>query len=87
MIHLHLTKQFWNLNILKLYFEFIKKSHIIILKLWMFLYVDSRLSSFQLFSHQFFFTKRIFSLLFYKTDFLVLKFKCPILKPKVNLLN
>jgi hypothetical protein len=31
--------------------------------------------------------QRIFSLVFYKTDFGVLKFNSPLLQPKLNLLN
>jgi hypothetical protein len=46
--------------------------------------VDGRLSKFKKKSHQNFFIKKILSLVFYKTDFGVLKFKSPILKPKLN---
>jgi hypothetical protein len=33
------------------------------------------------------FIKKVLNLMFYKTDFGVLKFKNPLLKPKLNLLN
>jgi hypothetical protein len=50
--------------------------------------VNIRLSSsFQKKSHQNSFIKKFLSLVFYKTDFEVLKFKNPLLKPKINLLN
>jgi len=42
---------------------------------------------FKFFSHQNFVIKKILSFMFYKTNFGVLKFKSPTLKPKLNLLN
>jgi hypothetical protein len=36
---------------------------------------------------KFFFIKRVFSLMFYKIDLGVLKFKSPLQKSKLNLLN
>jgi hypothetical protein len=38
-------------------------------------------------THQYFFIIRILNLMFYKTDFGVFKFKSPLLKSKLNLLN
>jgi hypothetical protein len=87
MTHLHLANDFWNLNILKLYFEFLKISSITILKLECFSCVNGRLSPFQKNSHHNLFIKRILSLVFYKTNFGVLKFKSPLLKLNLNLLN
>jgi hypothetical protein len=58
-----------------------------IFKLWIFSYVDGRLSSFQETSHKMFFIKRVLNLVLYKTYFGVFKFKSPLLKPKLNLLN
>jgi hypothetical protein len=49
--------------------------------------MDSRLSSFQKTSHQNLFIEKVFSLVLYKIDFGVLKYKSPLLKPKLNLLN
>jgi hypothetical protein len=37
--------------------------------------------------HQIVFVKRVLSLVLYKIDFLVLKFRSLLLKPKLNLLN
>jgi len=48
---------------------------------------DDRLSSFHFLSYQNFFIKRVLSLVLYKIDFRVFKFKNPFLKPKLNLLN
>ncbi len=48
---------------------------------------DSRLSSFQENSHQIFFIEKVLNLVFYKFDYLVLKFKIPLPKPKLNLLH
>jgi hypothetical protein len=42
--------------------------------------MNGRLSSFQFFSHQNFFIKRVFGLMLYKIDFWVLKFKSLLLK-------
>jgi len=39
------------------------------------------------FSHQNLFIQKFLSLVLYKFDFLVLKFKSPLLKPKLNLLD
>jgi hypothetical protein len=42
---------------------------------------------FNFFPHQNFLIKKILGLMLYKTDFLVLRFKSPLLKSKLNLLN
>jgi hypothetical protein len=42
---------------------------------------------FNFFPIKFFYIKIVISLLLYKFDFLVLKFKSPLLKPKLNLLS
>jgi hypothetical protein len=85
MTHLHLANDFWNLEILKLYFEFLKISSTTIFNYECFSYVDGRLSSFQKNPIRIFLLKEFFSLMLYKTDFGVLKF--PLLKPKLILLN
>jgi hypothetical protein len=50
-----------------------------------FSYVGDRLSEFQKHSHQFFLIKRVFNLVFYKTNIGVLKFKSFLLKLEFNL--
>jgi len=84
--HLHLTNDSWNLNILKLHFEFLNFQVPQFNYEWL-LRVHGRLPSFSFFFHQNFFIKKFLSLVLYKFDFLVLKFKSPLLKPKLNLLD
>jgi len=84
MIHLHLINDYSNLNILKLYFEFLKTSSIIFFNYECFSGVDGRLSSFQKKSYQNLFIKKFISLVLHKTNFGVLKFKNPLLKSKLN---
>jgi len=87
MTHLHLANDFKNLNILKSYLELRKSQVPQSLNYECISNLDGTLSSFQKNSHQHFFIKRILSLMLYKIDFLVLKFKSLLLKPKLNLLN
>jgi hypothetical protein len=87
MTHLHLANDSWNLNALKLYFELKTFSNTTIFNYECFSYVHDRLSSFQFFAHQFLFINKVFSLVLYKINFWVLKFKSPWWKPIFNLLN
>jgi hypothetical protein len=52
MTHLHIVNDYWNLNILKLYFEFLETSSTTFLNYECFSYVNGRLSSFQKKSYQ-----------------------------------
>jgi hypothetical protein len=74
-------------NFLNYILNFLKFQVPQILNYECFSYVDGRLSSFQKTSHKKKFIKRIYSPMFYKIDFGVLKFNVPLLKPKRNLLN
>jgi hypothetical protein len=87
MTHLHIANDSWNLNILNLYLEFLKISSNTILNYECFLNLDARLDHHFILSHQIFFIKRSLSLVLYKIDFRVLKFKSLLLNPKLNLLN
>jgi hypothetical protein len=87
MTHLHLEFYFWNLNILKLYCEFLKISNTNIWKLWVFFIWGWYVIIFFKIYHQIFYIKRVLNLKFYKTNLGVLKFKSPLLKPKLNLVN
>jgi hypothetical protein len=83
MTHLHLANDFWNLNILKLYFEFQKKSTTTILKLWMFFICASWMvvcHHFNFFPSKFLYLKSPWP----SADFGVLTFKSPSLKSKFN---
>ncbi len=83
--HLHLTNDYWNLNILKLYFEFLKFSSTTIMSdfcVWMVGY-----HHLAFFPHQNFLLKKFLSRVLYKFDFLVLKLKSLLLKLKLNLLD
>jgi hypothetical protein len=87
MAHLHLANDSWNLKILKLHFEFLKISSTTNFNYECFSYVNNRLSSFQKKSHQNSFIKNVLTVVFYKTDIGVLKFKNHLLNPKLNLVK
>jgi hypothetical protein len=82
-----LANGFWNLNILRLYSEFLKISNtnffliMSVFHMWMGGYHRYK------FFNQNFFNKKVLSLMLYKIDFVVLKFKSCLLKPKLNLLK
>jgi hypothetical protein len=86
MTHLHLANDFWNLKFLKWYFEFLRISSIKIFQLWILFICRWSVINISIFSHQFFFVKRVFRLVLYNIDFGVFKFKSFLLKPKMKLL-